>query len=39
MTGEVFRVYWWRKVRERDCLEDLELDGSIILKCAIMKWD
>jgi len=29
--------FWWGNVRERDHLEDLDLDGEIILKWAFKK--
>ena len=31
--------FWWGNLRERDCFEDPGLDGRIILKCALKKWD
>jgi len=30
---------WWGHLRERDHLEDLGLDGRIILKFVFKKWD
>jgi hypothetical protein len=30
--GETYTVYWWGKLRERNHLQDLGLDGRIILK-------
>jgi hypothetical protein len=39
VRGEVYRGAWWGKLRERDRLEDLELDGRKILKCVIKKWN
>ena len=38
-TREVHTRFWWRDLRERDHLEDLGLDGRIILKCILKKWD
>ena len=32
-------VFWWGDPRERGHLEDLSVDGSIILKCNFGKWD
>jgi hypothetical protein len=30
--GEMHIGFWWKNVRERDHLEDTDVDGSIILK-------
>jgi hypothetical protein len=30
---------WWGNLRERDHLEDLGIDGRIILKRIFLKWD
>jgi len=30
--GEVYTGFWWRNLRERDHLEDLGVDGRIILR-------
>jgi len=31
--------FWWGDLRERDHLEQLGIDGRIILKCILKKWD
>jgi hypothetical protein len=37
--GDVDTGFWWGDLRERDHLEDLDVDGRIILKCTFKKWD
>jgi hypothetical protein len=37
--GEVYTVCWWGKFRERDHLEDPEIDGRIILRWILRKWE
>jgi hypothetical protein len=37
--GEVHTWFWWGNVRERDDLEDLGVEGNIILKRTFKKWD
>jgi hypothetical protein len=37
--GEVYTEFWWGNLRERDDLEDLGIDGKIILRWIFRKWD
>jgi hypothetical protein len=37
--GEVYTRFWWGNLRKRDHLEDLGVDGRIILRCIIRKWE
>jgi len=37
--GEVHTGFWWGNLRERIYLEDLGVDGRIILKWVFRKWD
>ena len=37
--GEVHTGFWWEDLRQREHLEDLDVDGRIILKRVIKKWD
>jgi hypothetical protein len=37
--GMVHRGFWWKNLRERNNLEDLGVNGRIILKCIFKKWD
>jgi len=39
VRGETHRGFWWRNLREKDHLEDPDVDGSIILRCIFRKWD
>jgi len=36
--GETYTVLWWGNRRERDHLEDLDVDEKIILKWILRKW-
>jgi hypothetical protein len=38
-TGEVYTGFWWGDLRKIDYLEDLGVDGRIILKWIFSKWD
>jgi len=37
--GKVHTGFRWRNLRERDSLNDLGIDGKIILKLMFKKWD
>jgi len=37
--GEVHTGFWWDNLRERDHLEDLDVDGRLIFKWIFGKWD
>jgi len=37
-TGEVYIEFWWPNMKERDHLEYVGVDGSIILKCKFKNW-
>ena len=39
VTGEVHTGFWWGDLKSRDHLEDLSIDGGIILKFIFKKWD
>jgi len=32
-------VLWWGNLREGDHVEDIDVDGRIILKWIVQKWD
>jgi len=36
--GELHTVFWWGTLEEKDHLEDLGLDGKVILKLIFKKW-
>ena len=36
-TGEVYTGFWWGDLTVRDHLEELGVDGSIILKCIFQE--
>jgi hypothetical protein len=38
-TVEVYTGFWWGNLREREHLEDPGVDGRIILRWIIKKWD
>jgi len=38
-TGEVHAGFWWDNLRERDHFEDLDVDGRLIFKWIVRKWD
>ena len=37
--GEVYTGFWWGNLRERDHLEDPDVDGRILLRWVFRKWD
>ena len=38
-TGDVHTGFWWADVRERDHLEDLSIDGRVILNWVFKNLD
>jgi hypothetical protein len=38
-TEEMVTGFWWGDLKERDHLEDIGVDGRIILKWTCKKWD
>ena len=39
MRGEAYTGFWWGNLRERDHLGDAGIDGRIILRWILRKWD
>jgi hypothetical protein len=37
--GEVHTEFWWGDVTERDRLENIGVDGTIMIKWIFKKWD
>jgi len=37
--GEVYTVFWWGIMRERDHLEDPGVNGMTILRVIFMLWE
>jgi len=37
--ARVYTEFWWGNLRERDNLEDPDIDGRIILRWIFRKWD
>ena len=36
---EVYAGFWWGNLRERNYSGDAGIDGRIILRCIVRKWD
>jgi hypothetical protein len=34
----MYTEFWWRNLRERDHLEDPDVDGKVILRWIFRKW-
>jgi hypothetical protein len=39
LRGEVHTGVWWGELRARDHLENTDVDGTVILKWILKKWD
>jgi len=39
VRGEAYTRFWWGNLRERDHLGDLGVEGRIILRWFVGKWD
>jgi hypothetical protein len=37
--GDAYTGFWWENLRERDHLEDTEVDGRIILRWIFRTWE
>jgi hypothetical protein len=35
----MYIVYWWENLKERNSLEDLDIDERVVLKCILKKLD
>jgi hypothetical protein len=34
----VYTEFWWGNLRERDHMDDPDVEGRIILRCIFKKW-
>jgi hypothetical protein len=39
VRGETHKGIWWENLRDRDNLEDPDVNGRIILRWTFRKWD
>jgi len=39
VRGEVYTGFWYGNLRERDHLEEPDIDGRIILRLTFRQWD
>jgi len=37
--GDVYTAFGWGNLKERDLLEDLSVEGTIILRWILKKWN